>query len=59
MASSASIAAYANFGSTETALRAAKARTFDELLNALAQALQTVTDVDAWAWFAHCGYAPA
>ena len=38
-------------------LRKIKARTFDELLTALAQALRSVSPQDAAAWFAHCGYA--
>lgn len=38
-------------------LRAAKARTYDELVNALADALRAVSGHDALAWFAHCGYA--
>jgi transposase len=37
-------------------LRKAKARTLDTLLEALRQALVTVTAADARAWFAHCGY---
>jgi len=37
-------------------LRAAKARTFDALLNAIADALETVTNQDAKGWFASCGY---
>jgi transposase len=41
----------------KTALRAAKARTFDELLEALADALRSVSPADVEAWFAHCGYA--
>lgn len=40
----------------KTALRAAKARTFDELLDALGDALRAVSPDDATAWFAHCGY---
>ena len=40
-------------------LRAAKARTFDALLNAIAKALQTVTGQDAKGWFASCGYTPS
>ncbi|MDW8326578.1 MAG: IS630 family transposase [Anaerolineales bacterium] len=40
----------------KTALRAAKARTFEALVEALAQALRAVTPRDAQAWFAHCGY---
>lgn len=41
----------------KTFLRKAKARTLDALLDALRQALATVTAADARAWFAHCGYA--
>jgi transposase len=41
----------------KTALRAAKARTFDALLDALADALRSVSPADVEAWFAHCGYA--
>jgi transposase len=37
-------------------LRAAKARTFDTLLNAIAAALETVTAQDAQGWFQSCGY---
>ncbi len=37
-------------------LRAAKARTVDALLNAIADALKTVTGQDAKGWFASCGY---
>jgi transposase len=40
----------------KAALRMAKARTWDALLDALATALRSVTDQDARAWFAHCGY---
>jgi transposase len=40
----------------KTALRTAKARTFDELLDALGDALRAVSPDDAAAWFAHCGY---
>ncbi len=40
----------------KTALRAAKARTFEGLLDALDNALGAVTTQDAQAWFAHCGY---
>jgi transposase len=39
------------------ALRAAKARTFDALVNALCDALRTIKPADVSAWFAHCGYA--
>ena len=38
-------------------LRQAKARTFDDLLDALADAVRAVSPADAAAWFAHCGYA--
>ena len=38
-------------------LRKAKARTFDDLVDALADALRVVSQKDAAAWFAHCGYA--
>jgi transposase len=38
-------------------LRKAKARTFEELVDALAVALRSVSPHDAAAWFAHCGYA--
>lgn len=41
----------------KTFLRAAKARTRETLEAAIKQALATVTDSDARAWFAHCGYA--
>jgi transposase len=41
----------------KTALRAAKARTFEDLLKALASALQSISQADVQAWFAHCGYA--
>jgi transposase len=40
----------------KTALRTAKARTLDELLDALCDALRAVSHDDAAAWFAHCGY---
>jgi len=38
-------------------LRAAKARTFDALLAAIADALKTITAQDAQGWFESCGYA--
>jgi transposase len=38
------------------ALRAAKARTWDDLIDALAQALRSISPSDVLAWFAHCGY---
>ena len=40
----------------KTALRAAKARTFDTLMEALAQALRSISLTDIQNWFAHCGY---
>jgi transposase len=40
----------------KTALRRAKARTVDELLKALKEALLTIRTEDARAWFAYCGY---
>ncbi len=43
----------------KTALRAAKARTFDVLVDALAKALRSVSLADIDSWFAHCGYALA
>jgi transposase len=41
------------------ALRAAKARTWDDLVDALATALRSVSPSDVLAWFAHCGYKTA
>ena len=41
----------------KTALRAAKARTFDALLEALVKALRSISLTDIQDWFAHCGYA--
>lgn len=41
----------------KTFLRAAKARTREVLEAAIKQALATITESDARAWFAHCGYA--
>lgn len=38
------------------ALRAAKARTLEALLDALVDALRSVSRRDIQAWFAHCGY---
>jgi transposase len=40
----------------KTALRAAKARTVDELMRALKEALSSISESDAQAWFIHCGY---
>lgn len=41
----------------KTALRTAKARTVEELMKALKQALLTISEADVRAWFAYCGYA--
>lgn len=41
----------------KTALRAAKARTFDALREALVKALRSISLADIQDWFAHCGYA--
>jgi transposase len=41
----------------KTALRTAKARTFDALIEAMADALCSVSPKDIQAWFTHCGYA--
>ena len=41
----------------KTALRDAKARTFEALVDALCDALRAINPADALAWFAHCGYA--
>jgi transposase len=38
------------------ALRAAKARTWEDLVAALREALLSVSRSDVLAWFAHCGY---
>ena len=38
------------------ALRAAKARTWEDLVDALRDALLSVSRSDVLAWFAHCGY---
>ena len=40
----------------KTLLRAAKARTCEELERALAQAIKLVTKSDIRGWFRHCGY---
>ncbi|MEW6735261.1 MAG: transposase [Acidobacteriota bacterium] len=40
----------------KTFLRAAKARTFDDLIIAFNAPLATISQHDASAWFAHCGY---
>lgn len=40
----------------KTALRAKGARTYRALNRAIKRALETITESDALAWFAHCGY---
>jgi transposase len=40
----------------KTALRAIGARTYRALNRAIKQALETISESDALAWFAHCGY---
>ena len=40
----------------KTFLRATKARTREALDAAVTRALATITEADARAWFAHCGY---
>jgi transposase len=40
----------------KTALRAAKARTREELEKALAEAIKLITRADIRGWFKHCGY---
>lgn len=40
----------------KTALRAAEARTYDQLIRALALAMDSISASDARNWFAHCGY---
>ena len=41
----------------KAALRAAKARTLDALVEAVAKALRSILFTDIQNWFAHCGYA--
>ena len=41
----------------KAALRAAKARTLDALVEAVAEALHSISFTDIQNWFAHCGYA--
>jgi transposase len=43
----------------KTVLRAAKARTLDELDKALVKAIELVTKADIEGWFTHCGYSVA
>lgn len=44
------------FSKLKTHLRQAKARTVEDLMQAIAAALKSITVADAKAWFAHCGY---
>jgi transposase len=41
----------------KAALRRAKARTFDDLVETIARALRSISLTDIQNWFAHCGYA--
>jgi hypothetical protein len=43
-------------GEMKSVLRKLKARTFDELVDALCVAFESITAQDLRAWFAHCGY---
>jgi len=47
------------FSKLKTALRRAGARTREALVEAIAQALLTITAQDAHGWFQHCGYLSA
>jgi transposase len=47
------------FSKIKAALRKAGARTHEELQEAIAAAMLTVTRADAAGWFHHCGYALA
>lgn len=47
------------FSKLKAFLRRVGARTREQLLEAIAQALQRITAQDALGWFLHCGYAPA
>jgi transposase len=40
----------------KTGLRRAKARTVETLIDAIKQALETITEADIRGWFTHCGY---
>ncbi len=46
------------FSKLKTFLRRVSARTPETLLEAIAQALVTITPADALGWFTHCGYLP-
>ena len=45
------------FSKLKALLRRAQARTREALVEAIGQALDAITPVDASGWFAHCGYA--
>jgi transposase len=47
------------FSKLKTYLRRVGARTREDLWQALADALETITSQDALGWFTHCGYFPA
>ena len=44
------------FSKLKNALGKVGARTHEALLGALAEALSSITPVDAAGWFVHCGY---
>jgi transposase len=44
------------FSKVKAHLKKAAARTREELLEAIAMALESVTPQDVEGWFAHCGY---
>ncbi len=46
------------FSKMKTSLRRVGARTQETLVEAIAQALGTITPADALGWFTHCGYLP-
>ena len=46
------------FSKVKTFLRRQEARTREALQEALAQALDFITEADALTWFTHCGYSP-
>jgi transposase len=49
----------AMFSKLKEALRGAAARTVEALIEAIGEALRSVTPDDIRGWFAHCGYGPA
>ena len=44
------------FSKLKEALRSAKARTFATLIDAIGEALRSVSHHDIMGWFGHCGY---